>query len=95
MKRAFTVENDSHEYTVTECTAIAVTAGDTERQDALYVYSFSDAGEKFEYVVFGYAMPEDDDEFLTMSDDYSAWSSDYEDVETVDCPRCTIYDWVQ
>lgn len=83
MKRTFSAENDSREYTAIACTAIAVSIGDTERQEALYVSSVEESGEKMEHVVFGYAMPADDDEFLAMCDDSSAWDSDCETIATV------------
>ena len=74
---------DSTEYTVTTCTAIAISAGDTESQNALLVTSIGDSGEKFEFVVFSYELPEDQADFAAMCEDSSAWSSDYEDIGTV------------
>lgn len=81
MTKTFIV--DSREYTVNTCTAIAATIGDTERQDALYVVTIGDSGEKFDHVVYGYEMPEDEDAFMDMCEDGSAWVSDWEDLETV------------
>lgn len=82
MTKNFAIDNT--EYTVTTCTAIAVTADDTTRQDALLIESTADSGEKFRYIVFGYEMPDTAEDFEAMSDDSSAWTSDYEDLETVE-----------
>ena len=74
-----------NEYTVEAVTAIAISAGDTseaDRQDALLVRSEVN-GEIFESVVFGYDMPESDEDFLTMCEDCSAWDSDCETLDTV------------
>lgn len=72
---------DGREYTVVPCTAIASTAGDTERQNALYVYFVDESGEKFDRVVFGWEMPEDDEAWADMCEDEWAWSDDVESVE--------------
>ena len=65
------------EYTVEDCTAIcAADCGDESKtQDALLVSSERD-GEKFEEVVFGYEMPETEENFLDMCDDSAAWETD-------------------
>lgn len=85
MKKTFTFNNV--EYTVSTCTAIAGCDGRDEanRQDALLVKTTLDSGEVDERVVFGYPMPEDDEDFAIMSGDYWAWDSDYEVLETVCC----------
>ncbi|MGM9682025.1 MAG: hypothetical protein ACI3XQ_00345 [Eubacteriales bacterium] len=73
------------EYTVESVTAIAISAGDTSeeaRQPALLISSEVN-GEKYESVVFGYDMPESDDDFLSMCEDASAWDSDCETIATV------------
>ena len=70
-------------YTVQECTAIAVTAGDKERQDALLVTRADESGEKDMQIVFGWTMPEDGEGFAAMCEDSGAWSSDWEDLNTV------------
>ena len=78
----YTVET---EYTVEAVTAIALSAGDTseaDRQEALLVSSEVN-GEKFEAVVFGWNMPETDDDFLTMCEDSSAWDEYHETLATV------------
>ena len=84
MKKTFTVEGT--EYTVEEITAIATCAGEDsedDRQYALLVTNMSDSGEKMEYVVFGYDMPENEDDFSNMCEDSDAWDSDCETLETV------------
>lgn len=84
MKKTFTVEGT--EYTVEEITAIATCAGEyseDDRQNALLVTNTSDSGEKIEYVVFGYHMPEDEDDFADMCEDSDAWDSDCDTIETV------------
>ena len=84
MKKTFTVEGT--EYTVEEITAIATCAGEyseDDRQNALLVTNMADSGEKIEYVVFGYDMPENEDDFSDMCEDSDAWDSDCETLETV------------
>ena len=84
MKKTFTVEGT--EYTVEEITAIATCAGEyseDDRQNALLVTNMTDSGEKIEYVVFGWAMPENEDDFSDMCEDSNAWDSDCETLETV------------
>ena len=84
MKKTFIIERT--EYTVEEITAIATCVGEHGedfRQNALLVTNIADSGEKFEYVVFGYNMPDDEDDFAMMCDDTYAWDSDYETLETV------------
>lgn len=72
-------------WTVQTCKAIAVVAGDKEPQDALLVYPADDIMGREEYVmiVFGWKMPEDDEGFAAMCEDLFAWSSDWEDLNTV------------
>ena len=82
MKKKFTIGNT--EYTVCECTAICKDLGESERRKALYVYSFSESGEKSEYVLFDYDMPEDEDEFLKMCENSSEWDGWYETLESVE-----------
>ena len=84
MKKTFTVEGT--EYTVEEITAIATCVGEHGedfRQNALLVTNTADSGEKIEYVVFGYDMPENDDDFYDMCEDSDAWDSNWETLETV------------
>lgn len=72
------------EYTVESCTAIcgADLGDEGKRQDALLVSSERD-GEKFEEVVFGYEMPETEENFRDMCEDYAAWESDVEVLGTI------------
>ena len=84
MKKTFTVEGT--EYTVEDITAIATCAGEyseDKRQNALLVTNVADSGEKIEYVVFGYDMPDDENDFSDMCEDSNAWDSDWETLETV------------
>ena len=84
MKKIFTVEGT--EYTVEEITAIATCAGDyseDDRQNAILVTNVADSGEKIEYVVFGYDMPENEDDFSDICEDSYAWDSDWETIATV------------
>ena len=82
MEKTFTIDNI--EYTITACTAIPATIGEFTRLNALLVENTADSGEKFQFVVFGYAMPETTEDFAEMCDDESAWSADHEDLETVE-----------
>lgn len=81
MEKTFIFHNIS--YTVRTCTAIAASIGDTERQNALLVTSRNN-GEKAEFVVFGWEMPEDDETFAEMCEDTYAWDSNHETLETVE-----------
>lgn len=84
MKKTFTVVGT--QYSVEEITAIATCAGEyseDDRQNALLVTNIADSGEKIEYVVFGYDMPENDDDFSDMCEDPDAWDSNWETLETV------------
>ena len=82
MKKTFEIDNT--EYTVCDCTAICKDLGESERRKALYVYSLGESGEKSEYVVFNFDMPEDAFGFLDMCEDSSAWDGWYETVESVE-----------
>lgn len=70
-------EIDNTEYTIERCTAIcAADCGEeSKRQDALLVTSERD-GEKFKEVVFGYEMPETEENFLDICENYAAWETD-------------------
>lgn len=71
-----TFEINDNEYTITTCTAIAECDEGNEdaRQDALLVINVGDSGERFEYVVFGWDMPETAEDFADMCEDASAWA---------------------
>lgn len=94
MKKNFVERIDCGEYveervyTVETCTAIAVGIDDEKRQDALLVTRADEeyGSEKFEQIVFGWTMPEDDEGFAAMCEDSGAWSSDWDDLETVILP---------
>ena len=84
MKKIFTVEGT--EYTVEDITAIATCAGERGeemRQNALLIMNTADSGEKIEYVVFGWTMPENEDDFSDMCEDSDAWDSNCETLKTV------------
>lgn len=70
-------------YTVRTCTAVAVSIGETERVDALYVDYYAESGEHVEYVVFNATMPEDEDEFIALCDYPDEWDSYYGTIATV------------
>ena len=71
-------------YTIETVTAIAsCDLADNIRQDALLVCYVNDFGEEIESVVFGYEIPEDEEDFNTMADDPFAWESDFEVLATV------------
>ena len=73
------------EYTVTKCTAIALCDIENgNRQPALHVVSYSDGGERFDDVVFGWDMPESKEDYLDMCEDSGAWESDYTVVESIE-----------
>lgn len=70
-------------YEITTCTAIAVTADDTTRQDALYFHDKEDKFHDADGVIFGYDLDdfESSDDFENM--DWAALSTDQDDLETV------------
>lgn len=82
MKKTFTLSGT--EYTVCECTAIAKDLGESERRKALYVYSISESGEKTEFVLFGYDLPEDEYEFFEMCAESADWDGWYETIKTIE-----------
>ena len=79
-----TFEINNTEYTMESCTAICGSdlGDESKRQDAILVTS-ENGGEKSEFVVFGWEMPETSEDFSDMCDDSSAWESDWEVLETV------------
>lgn len=70
-------------YTVRDCTAVAVSIGETERTTALYVDYYTESGEHVDYVVFNATMPEDEDEFMILCDYSDEWDSNYRTIATV------------
>ena len=82
MERTFKIGNT--EYTVRECTAICKDLGESERRKAIYVESIAESGEKSEYVIFDYEMPENEHEFRKMCEESSEWDGWYETIETVE-----------
>ena len=84
MKKNFAVENTL--YTVEEITAIATSAdeyAEDQRQNALLVTSYTDSGEKMQYVVFGFELPQDADDFSAMCDEPNAWDGSEDTLRTV------------
>lgn len=70
-------------YTIEPVTAIAsCDLADNIRQNALLV-CYVDDDEEITSVVFGYEMPEDEEDFNTMAEDPFAWESDFEVLATV------------
>lgn len=70
-------------YTIEPVTAIAsCDLANKLRQNALLV-CYVDDDEEITSVVFGYEMPEDEEDFNTMADDPFAWESDFEVLATV------------
>ena len=70
-------------YTIEPVTAIAsCDLADNIRQNALLV-CYVDDDEEITSVVFGYEMPEDEEDFNTMAEDHFAWESDFEVLATV------------
>lgn len=70
-------------YTIEPVTAIAsCDLANKLRQNALLVY-YVDDDEEITSVVFGYEMPEDEEDFNTMAEDPFAWESDFEVLATV------------
>ena len=70
-------------YTIEPVTAIAYCdLTDKLRQNALLV-CYVDDDEEITSVVFGYEMPEDEEDFNTMAEDPFAWESDFEVLATV------------
>lgn len=83
MKKTFTIDNT--EYSVTTCTAIPACELDNGSiEEALLVENAADSGETFQFVVFGYEMPETVEDFEDMCEDSCAWESDSEVLATVE-----------
>ena len=74
MKR-FTATAYGVVYEVSNITAIAYCdhCDEAKRQEALLVISKAYGDETGEYVVFGYEMPETDDDFFNIYTDLGAW----------------------
>ena len=71
-------------YTIEPVTAIAsCDLANKLRQNALLVCYVDDFDEEITSVVFGYEMPEDEEDFNTMTEDPFAWESDFEVLATV------------
>ena len=74
---------DERTYTIEPVTAIAsCDLANKLRQNALLV-CYVDDDEEITSVVFGYEMPEDEEDFNTMAEDPFAWESDFEVLATV------------
>lgn len=73
------------EYTITDCTAIPECDERSEvaRQNALLVIAKLESGETVEHIVFGWEMPEIEDDFLDMAHDTSAWEALCEDHKAI------------
>lgn len=70
-------------YTIEPVTAIAsCDLANKLRQNALLV-CYVDDDEEITSVVFGYEMPEDEEDFNAMAEDPFAWESDFEVLATV------------
>lgn len=90
-----TFKLNNTEYTIRRCTAIAYcnfiededifSPDESKRQEALFVSNpaANESDEIIEYVVFGFAEPEDMHDFQNMCDEPNAWSSDWEVLDTV------------
>ena len=75
---------DGRTYEIKNVSAIAGCDLESDlRQNALLVEYTNNYGEKIESVVFGYSMPECEDDFRDMCDDSCAWESDWEVIKTV------------
>lgn len=85
MERTYTITTCgiTTTYTVRTCTAVAVSIGETERVDALYVDYYAESGEHVEYVVFNETLPEDEDEFIALFDYPDEWDGHYSTIATV------------
>ena len=84
--KKFPVENTT--YRCYPCTAIsnADNGNENMRQDAILVISTGDA-ERIVEVVFGYDLPQEQEDFVDMCDDSAAWESDQETLRSVLCPE--------
>lgn len=77
-------EINGTEYTVEACTAICLyELGDESKRQSALLVSSENGGEKSEFVVFGWEMPETSEGFSDMCDDSSAWESEWEVLDTV------------
>lgn len=69
MKKTFEINGTVH--TVENCMATAEC--DNEPQEALRVTYAIESGETFMYNVFGWEMPDTNEDFAEMCEDYYAW----------------------
>ena len=80
------------EYTIQDCTAIADCDMESgNRQNALLVENEFN-GETFQFVVFGFPMPDDEEDFANMCSESGAWESDWETLNTVQIRRFTVFE---
>lgn len=77
-----TITINNVEYTA--CTAIAVSIGDTERQNAVFVHDLNDEFRNGDFVAFGYDLPEDENEAENILSDSSAQSTEQADLDTAE-----------
>ncbi len=72
-------------YQLIACTAIAVTAGASGRQDAILVHDIDACSADADQVLYGYDLASMDEEtfFDTCENDCAAFSSNWEDLDSV------------
>lgn len=82
MKKKLTINGTT--YAIEEVTAIAsISNGNEEERQAALLVSNTRSGERFDFVVFGWDMPETEEDFGEMSADSDAWESDTEVLESI------------
>ena len=74
-------EVDGHEVEFTPCTAIATSAGETERSSAIFVHDTTDEFCDCDGVVFGFWMPRSNEEAEALMDCIDTY---YETLETIE-----------
>lgn len=82
MKKFFEVNGIEYEIKAVTAICAADEEDESKRQGALMVSSEQN-GERSEYVVFGWEMPESEEDFTEMCEDYSAWESAQEVLASV------------
>ena len=79
MTKSFILQGREVEFT--ECTAIASSIGDTERQNAVFVHDTTDEFGDGDGVIFGVLMPTSNEEAAALMDEFI--DTDYETRETI------------
>lgn len=74
----------NNRFEITNCTAIAHSIGSTARQSAVFFHDLQDDNRDGDSVIFGYTESDFSEDFDFSKIDSSAFSSWYEDLDSVE-----------